>query len=126
MASTPVHLYVIGERVGSLVKIGRARDVDRRLREIQTGYPRDLSILHVEWCAGRLESCVHQALAQWHCRGEWFDFGERDPVSEVRAAVCNAEHAESPRSRQQRLFAVAIAETFGGRSGPPPRALQDQ
>jgi len=98
-------LYVIGEGAGSgLVKIGRARDARRRLREIQTGYPRELRLLHVEFGEGGAEKQLHRLLRGSRCRGEWFDFGDRDPVAEIRDAlerVRAAEAAEGPRQQRR-------------------------
>lgn len=106
------HLYVIGDGSG-VVKVGRARDVGRRLREIQTSYPRDLLVLHVYYGAGRLESHVHRLLQSSNCRGEWFDFGDRDAVAEVDKAVERAYESEGPHAYKLGLFLNGLAEAFG-------------
>jgi hypothetical protein len=80
------NLYVIGEEGSSFVKIGKAHDVDERLKLLQIGNPRRLIALHVEHKAGRYEHQVHQRLSDYHLRGEWFDLGQ-DPVAVVLEAI---------------------------------------
>lgn len=78
-------LYVIGEGFPcGIVKIGRALNPKKRLGSIQTGYPRRLSILHAEEGAGELEEQVHDHFRAERLHGEWFDFGSREPVAEVK------------------------------------------
>jgi hypothetical protein len=80
------HLYVIGAG-DSIVKIGRSMSPPARLRNIQTGNPMKLRILHVVPGAGHLEDDVHQEFSVRHLGGEWFNFGESDPVAEVCKAI---------------------------------------
>lgn len=81
-------LYVIGEANGcGVVKIGRAVKPRKRLGDLQVGNPRLLRILHVEEGAGDLEQLVHGRVHGKRLQGEWFDFGDRDPVAEVQRAV---------------------------------------
>ena len=91
---------------GPYVKVGLVRgdrDADPRLREHQTGNPRD--IVEVATVASpsvhALETHVHHAFASQRVRGEWFALGE----AEVRDALLPAaqSHAE-----EQRAAAAAI------------------
>lgn len=91
-------LYVIGEgHPSNVVKIGRSNNVPSRLATFQTASPRKLRALHVESGAGYLEPRLHQRFAHLRLEGEWFDFRDKDPVTEVRAALEGAllrEHYE--------------------------------
>lgn len=81
-------LYIIGEGNGSgVVKIGKSSDVKARLSSIQTGYPRQLQVLHIESGSGDIEGWLHTRFADFRLHGEWFDFGAHDPVAAVRAAI---------------------------------------
>jgi hypothetical protein len=82
------HLYIIGEGDGcAVVKIGKSLDPLKRLAELQTGYPRKLRLLYVEPEAGHLERWLHDCFAEYRQEGEWFDFGDKDPVAEVRERI---------------------------------------
>jgi hypothetical protein len=68
-------VYAIGS--GKAVKVGYARNVARRLAELQTGSPEELII----WTtltrltrkeAQEIERRAHKALADCRTRGEWF------------------------------------------------------
>lgn len=80
-------VYVIGPKDSSIVKIGKATDVPDRLASIQTGNPEPLVI---RWgCIGGrpLEADLHRTFKRLRKAGEWFDFGDADPVEAVHAAV---------------------------------------
>jgi hypothetical protein len=68
-------VYVIGCD-GHPVKVGTARDVVQRVKELQTGFPFDLRIygtVEIEASAARhLERAAHKALSKHRLRGEWF------------------------------------------------------
>lgn len=71
------NVYFISD--GEFVKIGKAKDVNRRVRELQTANPRKLTILKVIECkdektAFDLEHFFHQQFKLFKCKGEWFDF----------------------------------------------------
>lgn len=73
-------IYCVGPKEGWPIKIGVARDVDKRLRAYRTGYWGEMRMHHVFWCAGRplalrLEREVIDILKSrgCHMRGEWFD-----------------------------------------------------
>lgn len=83
-------VYVIGQPGQRIAKIGTTSNLPARLRAIQTGHPFRLEVL---WsCPGgrRLESWLHEGLAARRLTGEWFDFGEFDPVFVVRDGVRRA------------------------------------
>lgn len=77
MAMPPIGdwVYFIDERQpggGGMVKIGRARNIPKRLRELQTSNSSELRPL--AWTAGGhdLEQCLHGTLDEYLVRGEWF------------------------------------------------------
>ena len=59
------------------VKIGRAKNVDKRLEAMQTGNSNQLEIVaklgpfnHIQ--AQLFEKSLHRRFAKYHVRGEWF------------------------------------------------------
>lgn len=76
------YLYVISDsrRAGALIKIGKARDPQDRLRTLQTGNGRELAI---EFMASfkkpgdvcLFESICHKLLSPYNAYGEWFNCG---------------------------------------------------
>lgn len=64
------------------VKIGVARDPERRRRELQTGHPAPLRVIAAVPGDERVERYFHRLLAEDHLHGEWFK-----PSDEVRRVV---------------------------------------
>ena len=59
------------------VKVGVARNIERRLKALQTGNPYELKVLCFIKCANsleayNLESFIHSELKNRKVRGEWF------------------------------------------------------
>ncbi|MGW0904983.1 GIY-YIG nuclease family protein [Streptomyces sp. NPDC002853] len=80
-------VYAIGERDSSIVKIGTTENARSRLRQIQTGHPHKL---HVRWSFGgsvELEDYLHKRFDHLRLEGEWFDFRDADPVTEISKAT---------------------------------------
>lgn len=80
-------VYVVGPAEGSVVKIGTSVDVAARLRGMQTSHP---LLLIARWtCPGNveLESYLHRRFDEIRMKGEWFNFGDVDPIAEVSAAA---------------------------------------
>jgi hypothetical protein len=70
-------VYFILNRDSNAIKIGRARDIEKRLKALQTASPVELELLKTisltsEAQAKELESALHSQF--WHLRmqGEWF------------------------------------------------------
>lgn len=76
-------VYLIGDR--PLVKIGTTIDLDRRLRTLQAASSTPIRVLWSTEGGYRLEAALHHVFAHRRIRGEWFDFGEQDPVPLVEA-----------------------------------------
>lgn len=71
-------VYVVGNCVNSLHKIGYADNLKHRFSGLNTGSPVDLTLEHFVYFVGSLvaktvEGRVHQLLASDRMRGEWFD-----------------------------------------------------
>lgn len=71
-------VYFIQPRSGGLIKIGVTSDIDRRLKELQTGQAAELRVVHKivfdkRAIAERVEQLLHSRYAQYRSNGEWFD-----------------------------------------------------
>lgn len=83
-------LYVIGTD-GDLQKIGFSKNVEKRLKSLQTGNPQKLTIHHKEPVpedrVRLLERKLHQELNYLRSNGEWFHMNSKDAVQLVQFAV---------------------------------------
>lgn len=80
-------VYIIGSDEARRVKIGRSVRPDKRLADIQRMSPVALRILwHIDG-GSELEAALHRRFKPFRAHGEWFDFGDLDPVEQVSAAV---------------------------------------
>ena len=76
--------WIYGISDGTSLKVGYAMDIERRLRELQTGSPRELVVVYrwrvTQWksahaeivSAKNWERWYHRKLRGFHLRGEWF------------------------------------------------------
>jgi hypothetical protein len=71
-------------RAGSRLKIGSARNVAARLREIQTSSPIALTLLAVAPGGRAVEASYHARFVHLRVRGEWFRLGP-DLCAEIAA-----------------------------------------
>jgi len=104
-----VAVYVIGCEGSGLVKIGHSKAPEKRLREISNMSARRVSLL---WTSspeyGReTETRLHQVFRHYRHHGEWFDFGEDDPVELVSEAILSPDTYRDPLP-------------LGGPYDPPP------
>jgi hypothetical protein len=70
-------VYAIECPARGLIKVGRTDGDDprKRLRQLQTGQPDQLVLMHA-WPTSdsrQAERCMHQLLVRHHFRGEWFN-----------------------------------------------------
>lgn len=79
-------VYVIGSPESDVVKIGRTRQLARRLSTIQGMSPIPLQVLWSHPGGSELEGGLHRHFASQRVHGEWFRFAG-DPVETVRDAV---------------------------------------
>lgn len=81
--------FVYLMRCGWHHKIGKTKNVRRRLAQIQTGNPYKVELIHSIPCddMAEVESALHKHFAQWRTNGEWFEFAgeisEEDVVSRL-------------------------------------------
>lgn len=67
------YVYCVTEAGTSLCKVGIADDPHHRLRMLQTGNPRRLSVYAVLRGTSRTEAMLHGTFAKHRLVGEWFD-----------------------------------------------------
>lgn len=71
-----MHLYIIQSDVTGAFKVGRSKNPERRLKQLQTGSPYKLKLICVLENKGYQEKLLHSQLNESgrRCKGEWFDF----------------------------------------------------
>lgn len=68
------HLYIIQSSDAGMIKIGRSIHPDVRLKQLQTGHPAKLKLIHVFENMGYKEKYLHECLKSFRKKGEWFDY----------------------------------------------------
>ena len=68
MKAFGVDLYIIQAAVTGSIKIGRTKDIDRRLNELQTGCPHKLRVIVLIPKEGFREKQLHQKLRRYQIR----------------------------------------------------------
>ncbi|MCG3039187.1 GIY-YIG nuclease family protein [Streptomyces sp. S1A] len=89
-------VYLIGSPVVRPVKIGVSDDPEERLADLQTGSPVPLVLLWQVLGGQRLESLLHDRFAACRTHGEWFDFGDADPVLTVAEEAARLGYGPLP------------------------------
>ncbi|MFJ9777107.1 GIY-YIG nuclease family protein [Kitasatospora sp. NPDC101157] len=108
-------VYVLGSAGLPLVKIGTARNPERRVRELQIGAPTKLELLWQTPGDRGLEARLHACFQAERSHGEWFDLGP-EPVAAVQDVVAQlraGEHLPRPRNFEAADLAQLAAETPG-------------
>ena len=94
------YIYVIGSDQPPY-KVGISVNPQKRLRELQTGHPERLRVLHeqeTEYDRTRLlERVIHRHLKHHRCEGEWFQMDLEDLILQVKFAIIR--YAEEPNLR---------------------------
>ena len=67
-------LYIIQSDNFGAIKIGRSKDPQKRLKELQTGNPNKLKLIATFKDKGWLEKILHEKLAKYRLNGEWFSY----------------------------------------------------
>ncbi|MER6522564.1 GIY-YIG nuclease family protein [Streptomyces sp. NPDC001553] len=101
-SSTPdgvSYVYVIGSAGSTRVKIGTSVSPEKRLKELQTGNPNRLEVLWHTPGGRELEAQLHQVFAEYRGEGEWFDFGDVQPIGAIPSAVHQHVGTAPARSR---------------------------
>jgi predicted GIY-YIG superfamily endonuclease len=83
-------VYVIASGPNT-VKIGYSSDPQRRLKELQTGHERKLTLVHKETVteseAPYIEKIVHVANRHKCLHGEWFNLTHEQAIHEIQFAI---------------------------------------
>jgi hypothetical protein len=87
-----IETYIV--RAGDTMKIGRSENARARIAELQTGNPVELEIVKI--LVGDYESGLHEALADYHIRGEWFSFSEAS-VAKLQVTLPGLQRPPSGR-----------------------------
>lgn len=84
---------------GGPIKIGYAKNVDKRIQELQVGSPFSLNLLFVIPVEGksnarRVEAWFHDRYKSKHIRGEWFksNLNLNNAAKDVEAALCSKDY----------------------------------
>lgn len=84
----PVYFFGESENGCSLIKVGVAKDIGRRKRDLQTGNPHELRLLG--WIVSdddfQLERDLHQHFEHLRGRGEWFKIRPTDILPHLARA----------------------------------------
>jgi len=67
-------LYIIQSDVTGMIKIGRSKDPQKRLKQLQTGNPNKLKIIAEFKGEGWKEKIIHERLRMYRLEGEWFSY----------------------------------------------------
>lgn len=83
------YIYVIGG-TEKPYKIGITRNLEQRLKNLQTGHPYELKIHYKEEIPESqvrlIEQTIHKTIKHKQTHGEWFDISLEDAISEVKFA----------------------------------------
>ena len=67
-------LYIIQSDLTGMIKIGRSRHPQKRLKQLQTGNPNKLRLIKSFEGQGWREGFLHERLKEFRLEGEWFDY----------------------------------------------------
>jgi hypothetical protein len=87
----PIYVYLIGSRTYGWYKIGKAKNVSVRLKEIGILLPFKVEAI-AAWAAwsGNVEATLHKKYKDNRIHGEWFKFTEKELQSLLETPVDNA------------------------------------
>ena len=70
------------------IKIGRSSNVDKRIKQIQTGNPNKIILIQKYQCkdCNTVERMIHNNYKEKRLEGEWFNFTERD-INECKELI---------------------------------------
>lgn len=96
------YIYVIGSD-SPPYKVGISKDPQRRLKDLQTGFPQKLKIHMMKETESTktrlLETVIHHHLKHHKTHGEWFDMSLKDILLEVEYALIRYEDDPTLRIR---------------------------
>jgi hypothetical protein len=85
----PRHGYIYIVESAGFYKIGRAKQLDRRVWEFKTEYPLPVYLIWACWVADAVadEQRLHHQFADKRVRGEWFNFSTEDLIAAQEASI---------------------------------------
>jgi hypothetical protein len=86
-----VRVYFLACMSAGLVKIGKTKNLEQRIKTLMTMSPVPLTLLAAPICHPLAEMAVHQMLAEHRSHGEWFRMAE--PVLDVIDAAQESNYA---------------------------------
>lgn len=134
---TPGEIYFVGEvdvrtaERSRYFKIGLVKEkdderVDDRVREHQTGNPRQLTLLQSVKtpCVSKVENRLHRSFATQQVSGEWFHLAEEELATAI--SLCEQIAADaSSRIRFAEASSILAKELSNGQSVPSSDELRD-
>lgn len=67
-------LYIIQSSMTGMIKIGRSKNPEKRLKQLQTGNPNKLKLIAEFKNQGWKEKIIHEKLRLFRLKGEWFSY----------------------------------------------------
>lgn len=106
-------VYVIEHELGPL-KIGKAKNPERRLRELQTSCPYALELRQKRQTetARAVEQYLHGYFSRYRRRGEWFDIPPSERDFEIPPRVEDGQPSTRPLEDRGRDIREEWADTF--------------
>ncbi|MEW2463120.1 GIY-YIG nuclease family protein [Microbacterium sp. NPDC047426] len=106
------YIYLIGSPVIRQVKIGLSDAPTRRATALQTGSPVQLLVILAIPGGPVLERMLHDYFKAYRTHGEWFDFGDENPVTLVVSAATLMGYPVHPKrvAREDRPRLTDIPE----------------
>lgn len=65
-------IYFIEMEGHDFIKIGKARDIEKRAKTLQIGTPYKINVLAKFYTFQQVEKCLHDLFSEYNERGEWF------------------------------------------------------
>lgn len=95
------NIYVISsaKHHNGPVKIGISNKPEKRLKQLQTGFPEKLEIKYVEPLDSRvkartLENHLHKDIRHHRSHGEWFNIDVKSAIAYVKFTLINYEPSD--------------------------------
>ncbi|MGW2582588.1 GIY-YIG nuclease family protein [Streptomyces virginiae] len=113
-------VYLIGSDEVRPVKIGISGKPESRLVDMQVGSPVLLRLLWKIPGSYEMEQALHSSLRAYHRHGEWFDFGDENPVAVVAGTAALLGYWRPP------VGVLGLPERTPPARRPAPPALPRQ
>lgn len=87
-------VYIILNKNTSQIKIGKSKNPNKRVKQLQTGSAGRLKLIAYWDCKDYFEKRIHRALSLWRSRydGEWFDIKPNDAIDICTTMIGEPTH----------------------------------